>query len=214
VDPRYLGMGGQIFGDETSISIRPRHADLERFERAHQHPTRIGIQWRANGAAPAHHLLHEAGVAADTAANEIAVAAGILGQRTQRDVSAAFQWRLEHRAQHRIVDHDRWSIASAPSARTTTTQTERLSEPFHWPIGLPRRLAHAGWLACGRLSPARGCVASRLEMNSIRNVGHSALPIDLGRPHQAGVTRFDGAQQRSAEKTPARYGAEILVTSI
>jgi len=51
-------------------------------------------------------------------------------------------------------------------------------------------------------------------MNSIRNVGHSALPIDLGRPHQAGVTRFDGAQQRSTKKTPARYAAEILVTSI
>jgi hypothetical protein len=55
-------------------------------------------------------FLHEVGVATDAAANEIAVTADILSQRTQRDVRAAFQRRLEHRAQHRIVDHDRGSI--------------------------------------------------------------------------------------------------------
>jgi hypothetical protein len=38
------------------------------------------------------------------------VATDILGQGAQRDVSAAFQWRLEHRAPHRIVDHDRGSM--------------------------------------------------------------------------------------------------------
>ena len=80
--PRHLGMAGQIFGDETGVVVRPRHADLEGFERAHQHPTRVRIESRADGTAPAHHLLHEADVAADTAANEIAVAADILGQRT------------------------------------------------------------------------------------------------------------------------------------
>src|ERR1700722_11830449 len=98
VHPGDLGMARQIFRDETGVGVRPRHADLERFERAHQHPTRVRIQLRANGAAPAYHLLHEAGVAADAAANEIAVAADILSQRTQRNVRAAFQRRLEHRA--------------------------------------------------------------------------------------------------------------------
>jgi hypothetical protein len=76
-------MTREIFGDDTSVGIRPRHADLERFERAHQHPTRIGIQLRADGTAPVHHLLHEAGVAADAAANEIAMATDTLGQQTQ-----------------------------------------------------------------------------------------------------------------------------------
>src|SRR5271169_2117234 len=83
VYPRYLGMPRQIFGDETGVVVRPRHADLERFERAHQHPTRIRIELRADRAAPGHRLLHEVGVAADAAANEIAVAADIFGQRAQ-----------------------------------------------------------------------------------------------------------------------------------
>ena len=96
--PGDLGMARQIFRDETGVGVRPRHADLERFERAHQHPARIWIELRADGATPAHHLLHEVGVAGDAAANEIAVAADILSQRTQRDVRAAFQRRLEHRA--------------------------------------------------------------------------------------------------------------------
>ena len=47
VHPRYLGMAGQIFGDKTGGVVRPRHADLGRFERAHQHPTRIRIELRA-----------------------------------------------------------------------------------------------------------------------------------------------------------------------
>src|SRR6202020_3581414 len=80
MNPRDLGMARQIFSDETGVGIRPRHADLERLKRAHQHPTRIGIQLRANRAAPAHHLLPVAGVAADAAANEIAMAADIFGQ--------------------------------------------------------------------------------------------------------------------------------------
>src|SRR3984957_3067683 len=75
VHPRDLGMTREIFCDETGVRVRPRHTDLERFERAHQHPARIWIELRADGAAPAHHLLHEVGVAADAAANEIAVAA-------------------------------------------------------------------------------------------------------------------------------------------
>src|ERR1700677_5305215 len=77
VHPRDLGMRRQIFGDETGIVIRARHPDLERFERAHQHPTRIWIKLRSDGAAPGHHLLHEGGVAADAAANEVAIAADI-----------------------------------------------------------------------------------------------------------------------------------------
>src|ERR1700723_3503348 len=97
VHPGDLGMARQIFRDETGVGVRPRHADLERFERAHQHPTRVRIQLRANGAAPAYHLLHEAGVAADAAANEIAMAADILGQRTERNVSPTFERRLKHR---------------------------------------------------------------------------------------------------------------------
>ena len=80
------------------------------FERAHQHPAGIRIELRADGAAPAHHLPHEAGCPADTAANEIAVAADVFGQGTQRDISAAFEWSLEHRTEHRIVDHDGRSI--------------------------------------------------------------------------------------------------------
>ena len=47
--PRHLGMAGQIFGDETGVVVRPRHADLEGFERAHQHPTRVRIELRADG---------------------------------------------------------------------------------------------------------------------------------------------------------------------
>ena len=108
--PRYLGMARQVFGDQPGVVVRASHPDLERFERAHQHPTRIWIKLRANGTAPGHHLLDEAGVAADAAADEIAMAADILGQGTQRDVSAAFQRCLKHRAQHRIVNDDRGSI--------------------------------------------------------------------------------------------------------
>src|ERR1700722_987851 len=80
VHPRYLGMPRQIFGDDAGVGVRPRHADLERFERAHQHPTRIGIELRANRTAPAHHLLHEAAITANTAANEITVTTNIFGQ--------------------------------------------------------------------------------------------------------------------------------------
>src|ERR1700722_14132708 len=43
---RYLGMARQIFGDETGVIVRACHADLERFKRAHQHPTRVRIQLR------------------------------------------------------------------------------------------------------------------------------------------------------------------------
>src|ERR1700733_4606004 len=93
VHPGDLGMARQIFSDKTGVGVRPRHADLERFERAHQHPARIWIELRADRAAPAQHLLHEVGVPADAAANEIAVAADILSQRTERDVRAAFQRR-------------------------------------------------------------------------------------------------------------------------
>ena len=110
VHPRDLGMARQIFGDETGVVVRARHADFERFERAHQHPAGIRIELRADGAAPAHHLFHQAGRAADAAANEIAVAADVLGQGTQGDISAAFQRRLEHRTEHRIVHHDGGSI--------------------------------------------------------------------------------------------------------
>jgi hypothetical protein len=53
VHPRDLEMTREIFGDETGVVVRPRHADLKRFKRAHQHPTRIRIELRANGAAPA-----------------------------------------------------------------------------------------------------------------------------------------------------------------
>src|ERR1700722_3091910 len=91
VHPRYLGMVRQIFGDKTGVVVRSRHADLECFERAHQHPTGIRIELRANGAAPTHHLLDEVGVAADAAANEITVATDIFGQGAKRDVSAALQ---------------------------------------------------------------------------------------------------------------------------
>src|ERR1700723_4272681 len=90
VPSRYFGVSRQVFGDETGVVVRASHADLERFKRAHQHPTRVRIELRADGAAPAHHLLHEAGVAADAASNEIAMATNIFGQRAQRDVCAAF----------------------------------------------------------------------------------------------------------------------------
>ena len=66
-------------------------------------------------ATPAHHLLHEGRLAADAAADEIAVAADIFGQRAQGDIGAAFQRRLKHRTEHGIVDHDRRSIAVASS---------------------------------------------------------------------------------------------------
>src|SRR5580704_4020947 len=48
------------------------------------------IELSADGAAPAHDLSHEASGAADAAADEIAVAADIFGERAQRDVGAAF----------------------------------------------------------------------------------------------------------------------------
>src|SRR3984957_3429168 len=70
VPPRNFGVGRQIFGDETGIGVGARHSDLERFKRAHQHPTRVGIKLGADGAAPAHHPLHEVDVAADAAANQ------------------------------------------------------------------------------------------------------------------------------------------------
>ena len=75
----------------------------KRLQRAAQHPAGMRIELRADGAAHGADRFQSGSRADDGAADEIAVAADIFGQRIERQIGAMLERRLEHRPEQRVV---------------------------------------------------------------------------------------------------------------
>ena len=102
-----LGMVAQEAAHLVRILAGPDHSQLERLEAPQEHPGRIGIGDRADRVAE-----HPDGVdqllrAGDPAGDEIGMAAGIFGQRIDREVGALAERLRPERAEEGVVDRDR-----------------------------------------------------------------------------------------------------------
>ena len=93
------------------VVVGPAHANVERLQRAHQHPAGVRVELRAQRRAPALHLPHQGVGARDRSTDEVAVAADIFRQREQRQVGAVQQRLLEFGAEQGVVDHHRRAVA-------------------------------------------------------------------------------------------------------
>ena len=96
----------QETGDGLCIAVGAFHADLQRFQRAAEHPAGMRIELRADGAAQRLHLLHHRLAAKRRAGDQVGMAADIFGQRIERDIGAMLDRALEDRAEQRVVTGD------------------------------------------------------------------------------------------------------------
>ena len=126
----------------------------------------LGAEGAAQEDDPAHQILRPA----DAAGDEVAVPAGVLGERVEREVGAVQQRLLVHRPEQRVVDHDRRPVAlRLPEPVGDRRHARRSTRPL---VGL------AG--VSSMISPTRPCAraasaASPIRAGSVPSVKPTAL---------------------------------------
>jgi len=102
--PFDLGMRLQERADLRRIFARPRHAQLQRFQTAQQHPRRIGVADRADHIAHRPDDVDQRLIARNAARDQIAMPARIFGQAVNDQLGSLLDRLLPQRAQKGVVD--------------------------------------------------------------------------------------------------------------
>ncbi|CAB5370589.1 unnamed protein product [Rhizophagus irregularis] len=103
-----LGVATQEATHLDRIFARAAHAQFECLQAAHQHPRGIGVADRADRVAHQADRVDVLLGPQHAACDQIAMAAGIFGQRVDDDIGTMFERLEPERAEEGVVDRDRW----------------------------------------------------------------------------------------------------------